>query len=191
LCGFPGKCLVGAALGVWRRHYLPVGGHLQLGLGHGLSAFQAHAGHHLHHARPAALHHAAAVRRWVWRFGMRGASLRLLARSRMARIVVAPTSKAPTRLTPRQQPQVVRNASGSLLEAALLFGLRGLRLTNWRRKRSQARGGESRKLAELVRAAFPGGPPANAHVRDDDFTVTSATKILVAKSCPRASNWNN
>ena len=191
MCGFPGKCLVGAALGVWRRHYLPVGGHLQLGLGHGLSAFQAHAGHHLHHARPAALHHAAAVRRWVWRFGMRGPRRACWRGPGWRGSSWRRPSKAPTRLTPRQQPKVVRNASGSLLEAALLFGLRGLRLTNWRRKRSQARGGESRKLAELVRGAFPGGPPANAHVRDDDFTVTSATKILVAKSCPRASNWNN
>jgi hypothetical protein len=64
--------------------------------------------------------------------------------------------------------------------------------SNRHRKRSPGEGGGSCKFAAVARASpSPGGRPGERQRRNDDFTMTSMTKILVAKSRPRASNWNN
>ena len=87
-----------------------------------------------------------------------------------------------------RQERVVRK----LPEAALSFGIRGLRKKQSAPEEISKRGAEkARKFAAVVPVASMAVVPANAGARDVDFTMTSATKILVAKSCPRASNCNN
>jgi hypothetical protein len=79
------------------------------------------------------------------------------------------------------------------LGAALLFGVRGLRQDRMAPELTIKCGPEKDTNLHGVKRDFCSGvvPASRRRPGDHDFTMTSATKFVVAKSCPRASNWNN